>query len=96
MNSRIPPIPTERHQISIGYRGNNTMGGEEGDSHKLYDIIIVKQQRRHRHPPTHSLLESGIFCNALFIICIPKPETLPTTIAVRPIVDVDKDQCPIN
>lgn len=35
---------------------------------------------------TYSLLESGTFCRALFIICIPKPETLPTNIAVRPII----------
>jgi hypothetical protein len=39
---------------------------------------------------TYSLLESGTFCRALFIICIPKPETLPTTIAVRPIISYHK------
>ena len=35
----------------------------------------------------YSRLERGTFCNALFIICMPNPETLPTNIAVRPMFD---------
>ena len=72
------------------YHGTSESGEKYGRKESRATSISYDDTTTHGDGGTskeYSRLERGTFCNALFIICMPNPETLPTNIAVRPMFD---------
>ena len=90
-NERARQSSTKKITMAHARAAKNTVGKVKSNIHfvRRHNYAWVRQGGGIDGGTSkeYSRLERGTFCNALFIICMPNPETLPTNIAVRPMFD---------